>query len=131
MAAFIRLYLARAGRTLSPVFLAGESYGGFRAALLARVTAGGAGVAPSGLVLISPALDSRCCGATTRPLLPWAVDAAVASPPSTSSGRARRGGHGVAARRGRALGADATIWSPWRRARAAAGRGRGPTLADA
>ncbi|RUT88310.1 peptidase S10, partial [Mesorhizobium sp. M7A.T.Ca.US.000.02.2.1] len=34
--AFIRLYLAQNGRTGSPLFLAGESYGGFRAALLAR-----------------------------------------------------------------------------------------------
>ncbi|RWG23663.1 MAG: peptidase S10, partial [Mesorhizobium sp.] len=29
--AFIRLYLAQNGRTASPLFLAGESYGGFRA----------------------------------------------------------------------------------------------------
>ena len=36
MADFVRLTLTRAGRTLSPVFLAGESYGGFRVALLAH-----------------------------------------------------------------------------------------------
>ena len=41
MGAFIRLYLAQNGRTGSPLFLAGESYGGFRAALLARTLAGG------------------------------------------------------------------------------------------
>ena len=41
MADFIRLYLTRNGRTLAPVFLAGESYGGFRAALLAGRVAGG------------------------------------------------------------------------------------------
>ena len=35
MADFVRLTLTRAGRTLAPVFLAGESYGGFRVALLA------------------------------------------------------------------------------------------------
>lgn len=33
---FVRLYLTRSGRTSSPVFLAGESYGGFRVGLLAR-----------------------------------------------------------------------------------------------
>jgi carboxypeptidase C (cathepsin A) len=56
MAAFIRLQLARTGRTLSPVFLAGESYGGFRAALLARALQEESGIDPSGVVLISPAL---------------------------------------------------------------------------
>ncbi|MEK0085357.1 S10 family peptidase [Benzoatithermus flavus] len=56
MAAFIRLWLARNGRTLAPVFLVGESYGGFRAAVLARTLQDESGIAPSGLVLISPAL---------------------------------------------------------------------------
>jgi carboxypeptidase C (cathepsin A) len=57
MAAVIRLYTARAGRSLSPKFLAGESYGGFRAALLAHKLQGETGIAPSGAVLISPALE--------------------------------------------------------------------------
>ena len=57
MAAFIRLYLARNGRTTSPVTLVGESYGGFRAAILAKSLPADSGVALSGLVLISPALD--------------------------------------------------------------------------
>ena len=55
--AFIRLYLAQTGRTGSPVFLAGESYGGFRAALLARTLQEDIGISPSGIVLISPALE--------------------------------------------------------------------------
>jgi carboxypeptidase C (cathepsin A) len=57
MGAFIRLYLAQTGRTRSPVFLAGESYGGFRAALLARTLQQEFGVSPNGIVLISPALE--------------------------------------------------------------------------
>ena len=36
LADFVRLTLTRAGRTLAPVFLAGESYGGFRVAQLAH-----------------------------------------------------------------------------------------------
>ena len=36
LADFIRLYLIDAGRMASPVFLAGESYGGFRAATITR-----------------------------------------------------------------------------------------------
>src|SRR5262245_4489596 len=56
MADFVRLALARSGRTLAPLFLAGESYGGFRVALLGeRLVASGAAV--KGLVLISPALE--------------------------------------------------------------------------
>lgn len=57
LGAFIRLYLAQAGRSRSPVFLAGESYGGFRAALLARTLQQDVGISPSGIVLISPALE--------------------------------------------------------------------------
>ena len=57
MAAFIRLYLAQGGRTLSPVFLAGESYGGFRAAVLTQTLPEESGIAPSGAILISPALE--------------------------------------------------------------------------
>lgn len=57
MGAFIRLYLAETGRTGSPVFLAGESYGGFRVALLARTLQEDLGIRPAGIVLISPALE--------------------------------------------------------------------------
>ena len=56
MADFVRLTLARAGRMLSPIFLAGESYGGFRVALLAdRLIGSGIGV--RGVSMISPALE--------------------------------------------------------------------------
>ncbi len=57
MAAFIRLYLQNVGRTQNPIYLVGESYGGFRAALLAKVLQEEAGVTPTGIVLISPALE--------------------------------------------------------------------------
>jgi carboxypeptidase C (cathepsin A) len=57
MGAFIRLFLSQSGRTGSPFYLAGESYGGFRAALLARTLQEDVGLSPSGIVLISPALE--------------------------------------------------------------------------
>jgi carboxypeptidase C (cathepsin A) len=57
LANFIRLYLIDAGRMSSPVFLAGESYGGFRAATITRSLQKTGGISPSGLVLISPALE--------------------------------------------------------------------------
>ncbi len=56
VAEFINLYLTRNGRDLAPVFLAGESYGGFRAALLSdRLLAKGLHV--RGAIMISPALE--------------------------------------------------------------------------
>lgn len=57
MGTFVRLYLAHSSRTSSPVFLAGESYGGFRAALLAKTLQQDVGISPSGIVLVSPALE--------------------------------------------------------------------------
>ena len=69
MADFVRLYLTRAGRMLSPVFLAGESYGGFRAAHVAeRLLAGG--IAVRGAVLISPALEFSLLRGNAYALLP-------------------------------------------------------------
>ena len=69
MADFARLYLTRAGRMLSPVFLVGESYGGFRAAHVAdRLLAGG--IAVRGAVLISPALEFSLLRGNAYALLP-------------------------------------------------------------
>jgi carboxypeptidase C (cathepsin A) len=57
LAETIRLWLDRFGRDISPKYLLGESYGGFRAPRLARELASAQGTGLSGLVLISPALD--------------------------------------------------------------------------
>jgi carboxypeptidase C (cathepsin A) len=73
MAAFIRLYLQKSDRMLSPVFLAGESYGGFRAAMLARTLQTDIGINPSGLVLISPALEMSLLRGNDFEPLPWAL----------------------------------------------------------
>ncbi len=53
----IRRWLDRFGRNVSPKYLLGESYGGFRVPRLARELAANHGTGVSGLVLISPALD--------------------------------------------------------------------------
>ncbi len=50
-------WLDRKGRMLSPKYIVGESYGGFRAPRLVRALARSEGVGIAGLVLISPALD--------------------------------------------------------------------------
>jgi carboxypeptidase C (cathepsin A) len=56
LAETIRLWLDRFDRNVSPKYLLGESYGGFRAPRLARELASVQGVGVSGLVLVSPAL---------------------------------------------------------------------------
>ncbi len=52
---FIRMYLSDNGRWSSPVFIAGESYGGIRTAGLAHWLQE-TGIYPRGLIFISPAL---------------------------------------------------------------------------
>ena len=54
---FIRVYISQEGRWLSPIYLAGESYGTTRAAALAKHLQDRIGMNPSGLVLISSALN--------------------------------------------------------------------------
>ncbi len=54
---FIQHFLSRHHRWLSPVYIAGESYGGFRVANLARMVQQDFGVGLSGVILISPALE--------------------------------------------------------------------------
>ena len=71
LARFIRAYLTNEDRWLSPVYLAGESYGGFRVARLSRLLQSDFGIAPSGLVLISPALDFGLLWGDERSLWPW------------------------------------------------------------
>ncbi len=56
MAEAVRLWLSRNGRELAPVYLAGESYGGFRVAELSNRLLG-MGLALRGVVAISPALE--------------------------------------------------------------------------
>ena len=54
-------------------FLAGESYGGFRAATIARALQKTGGISPSGLVLISPALEFALLNGEDYDPLPWAL----------------------------------------------------------
>ncbi|MEZ5875048.1 MAG: peptidase S10 [Hyphomicrobiales bacterium] len=73
LAEFIRLYLTQNGRMSSPVFLTGESYGGFRAATITRELQKSSGISPSGLVLVSPALEFALLNGEDYDPLPWAL----------------------------------------------------------
>lgn len=73
LAEFVRLYLTQTGRMGAPVFLAGESYGGFRVAVVTRKLQRKGSVSPSGLVLISPALEFSMLRGEDYDPLPWAL----------------------------------------------------------
>jgi carboxypeptidase C (cathepsin A) len=57
LAEFIRLYLNGNDRWASPKYLAGESYGGFRAAVLVDALPAQAGIQLDGAILVSPVID--------------------------------------------------------------------------
>jgi carboxypeptidase C (cathepsin A) len=67
LAVVMRRWLESNGRLLSPKFIVGESYGGFRGPKLARALLDRQGVGISGLVLISPVLDFNGRDATWNP----------------------------------------------------------------
>lgn len=87
LASFIRRWLTRENRVGSPVIIAGESYGGYRAPRIARSLQQTNGIAPSGLVLISPVLDFAWRVADRTSPLPWISNL----PPMAASARAERG----------------------------------------
>lgn len=68
----IRLYLARSGRPTAPVFLTGESYGGFRVALLSKRLLK-TGVDLRGVIMISPAIEFFLVRGDSLMLLPNAM----------------------------------------------------------
>jgi carboxypeptidase C (cathepsin A) len=57
MAKVIALYVAKNGRASSPKYILGESYGGFRAAKVARVLQSEQGILASGILMLSPTLE--------------------------------------------------------------------------
>src|SRR5262249_60586888 len=58
MAKVIALYVAKNGRASSPKLILGESYGGFRAAKVARMLQSEQGILASGILMLSPTLES-------------------------------------------------------------------------
>ncbi len=57
MAKVIALYVAKNSRASSPKFILGESYGGFRAAKVARTLQSDQGIVVSGILMVSPMLE--------------------------------------------------------------------------
>jgi len=65
----IRLYLSRNGKDFTPIYLAGESYGGFRAAELADKLLS-MGLQVEGAIMISPALEFSLLRSDSYAILP-------------------------------------------------------------
>jgi carboxypeptidase C (cathepsin A) len=68
---FIRRWLSANHRWGSPVLIAGESYGGYRVAKLARMLPEDYGIGLSGAVVISPALEFILLDPSDYDVLPW------------------------------------------------------------
>lgn len=68
---FIGRWLSDNGRWGSPIFIAGESYGGYRVGRLARMLQETTGIGLNGAILISPALEIEGLNPTDYDLLGW------------------------------------------------------------
>src|SRR4051812_42100774 len=68
---FIGRWLSGNGRWGSPVFIAGESYGGYRVGRLVRVLQETAGIGLNGAILISPALEIATLASGDYDVLAW------------------------------------------------------------
>ena len=69
---FIQRFLSKHGRWESPVYIAGESYGGFRVACLAKRLQQGHGVGLNGVIVISPALEFILLNPSDYDIQGWA-----------------------------------------------------------
>jgi carboxypeptidase C (cathepsin A) len=68
LAVVIRKWLVENHRIASPKFIAGESYGGFRAPKLARRLVDNEGIGVNGIIMVSPVLDFGWFESTNNPL---------------------------------------------------------------
>ncbi|MGA9323015.1 MAG: carboxypeptidase [Xanthobacteraceae bacterium] len=59
LAKVIALYVAKNSRVSSPKYILGESYGGFRAAKVARAVQNNQGIVISGVVMVSPMIEGQ------------------------------------------------------------------------
>jgi carboxypeptidase C (cathepsin A) len=68
---FMRKFLSMFKRWESPVYIAGESYGGFRVGKLVKMLQKDYGVGLTGAVIISPALEFSLLNGSDYDVLPW------------------------------------------------------------
>jgi carboxypeptidase C (cathepsin A) len=68
---FMGRWLSSHDRWGSPVYIAGESYGGYRVGRMVRVLQEDAGIGLNGAILISPALEFAGLGSSDYDVTPW------------------------------------------------------------
>jgi len=68
---FMQKFLSRHQRWTAPIFIAGESYGGFRVAKLARLLQERYGIGLNGSILISPAIEFSSILGSDYDLMHW------------------------------------------------------------
>ena len=88
LAKVIALYVAGNNRAGSPKYLLGESYGGFRAAKVARAAQREQGIAISGILMVSPMIEGAFQFGGDRFALGAALPCRRWRPPSSTGARA-------------------------------------------
>ncbi len=86
LAKVIALYTAKNGRTSSPKYILGESYGGFRAVKVARTLQHDQGIVPAGIIAVSPLLEGSLQFGASR----FALGAALQLPSLAAAELERR-----------------------------------------
>jgi carboxypeptidase C (cathepsin A) len=87
LAKTIALYLAKDGRSDAPKYLLGESYGGFRAAMVAQALQREQGITVSGIVMVSPLIEGGLIFGGSR----FALGAALQLPSLAATELERKG----------------------------------------
>jgi carboxypeptidase C (cathepsin A) len=87
LAKAIALYVSGNARSASPKFILGESYGGFRAAKVARALKRDQGISVNGIVMVSPLTEAALIFAGTR----FALGAALQLPVLAATELERKG----------------------------------------
>lgn len=67
---FVSAFLSKSKRWESPIYVAGESYGGFRVGKLVRALPE-RGIGLTGAIMVSPAVDFLALGGADYDILPW------------------------------------------------------------
>src|SRR5262249_56315002 len=87
LAKTVALYVAKNGRGNSPKYILGESYGGFRAAKVARALQHDQSIAVNGIIMLSPLVEGGLIFGGTR----FALGAALQLPSLAAAELERKG----------------------------------------
>ena len=93
---FMSRWLSSHGRWGSPIFVAGESYGGYRVGLLVRMLQETTGIGLNGAILISPALEITTLNPTDYDVLGWIDTVPTMAAAAVHHGRSRAFAAGTA-----------------------------------